>query len=230
MAPRAPNSFFADGFELGNTTGWTTSVAPPEPALVAHYRLNGNAYDSSLYGNHGTPLGGPTPAEDRYGRPGRAMLFDGANDQILVPDSNSLDISQDFTFAAWIRPFVTVGTFIFQKGETPSGHPVYAFDIASGTARGGFSGLPTSGSVQGCLPVYPDAWQLVVVTYDGVNLLAYVDGVVEGQADMSGSFVRIGDEDLEIGSYDATRFAGVMDDIRIMNRALSFREVQQLLN
>ena len=60
--------------------------------LVAWYPLDGNASDSSSSANHGT-LQGATPCDDRIGQPGKALLFDGIDDQIVASYQSSISSS-----------------------------------------------------------------------------------------------------------------------------------------
>lgn len=75
-----------------------------DPTLVAHYPFNGNADDASGNGNDGVVVGA-TLTFDRFGAPSSAMSFDGIDDYIRIPDNgDSLDITEDFTIALWLRP------------------------------------------------------------------------------------------------------------------------------
>ncbi len=103
LQPTPPDTVMADRFEDGTLGHWSKRQ-PIDPTTVAYYPLDGTADDASLNGNHGTKMGDPMPATDRFGRAGRAMEFDGDDDQIIVPDSDSLDVENGITVAAWIRP------------------------------------------------------------------------------------------------------------------------------
>lgn len=61
--------------------------------LVAHYKFDGNANDSSGNGNNGV-VHGATLTTDRFGNANSAYKFDGEDDWIQVPNSTSL---QDVT-------------------------------------------------------------------------------------------------------------------------------------
>ena len=74
---------------------------PLNVGLVAWYPFDGNASDMSGNGNHGT-VNGATLSIDRHGEDQKAYSFDG-NDYILVPQSPSLDITEELTLSAWIN-------------------------------------------------------------------------------------------------------------------------------
>jgi hypothetical protein len=76
-----------------------TNCTPPPSGLVAWWPGDGNALD--LVGtNHGTPFGGATYAP---GLVGQAFSFDGIDDVIIIPQSQSLDVQNAFTFGCWAR-------------------------------------------------------------------------------------------------------------------------------
>ena len=63
------------------------SYVPPN-GLVGWWPFNGNANDESGNGNHGT-VNGATLAANRFGNAGKAYSFDGVDDRIRVPFSQS---------------------------------------------------------------------------------------------------------------------------------------------
>jgi len=77
-------------------------LADINTGLVAYYPFNGNANDASGNGNNGI-VNGATLTADRFGNPNSAYSFNGASDYIRVPNSNSLQLTNDFTLSAWIN-------------------------------------------------------------------------------------------------------------------------------
>jgi len=104
--------------------------------LVAYYPFNGNANDESGNGHDGT-VNGPVLTTDRLGNADSAYRFDGSDDYIQIADSPLLDISQEFTIQAWIRPDDGYGR---QEGSQENGH----IDIVSWTGLGPMAMLSVS--------------------------------------------------------------------------------------
>ena len=81
------------------------------PGLVAAYGFNegsgATVFDSSGNGNHGTISGATRNSSGQFGA---ALDFDGANDLVTVPDSNSLDLTSGMTVEARVRPLTTGAT------------------------------------------------------------------------------------------------------------------------
>ena len=61
----------------------------PANGLMAWYKFNGNASDSSGNGNHGT-VNGATLTSDRFGNANKAYYFNGVDNYIIVPASPSI--------------------------------------------------------------------------------------------------------------------------------------------
>ena len=75
-------------------------------------------------------------------------------------------------------------------------------------------------------------WHHLAGTFDGTTGRLYLDGVATGTPDTSGSLVT-NNLNLYIGrntdpDVATTYFNGLIDDVRIYNRALSAQEVKQL--
>lgn len=69
--------------------------------LVAHLPLDSNANDVSGNGHHGVNYGAQ-PVSDRFGQAGKAMLFDGVDDYIRIPDHPQIR-SGEVTLSIWLK-------------------------------------------------------------------------------------------------------------------------------
>lgn len=228
-APAPAGTILADGFEQGTVEGWTRRVGG-DASTVASLPLDGDANDESSFGNHGTAIGGPAATADRFGNPGRALLFDGDDDQIIIAHSPSLNLRLAATLAAWIRPASTGNHYVLGKINLTGSGFLYALNYLTGPAASRIrDALGQAWQAEGYLPVQPEEWQLLVFTWDGQHLVCYVDGVLEGHQEILDGSIGTNEGEVEIGSYEDARFRGAIDEILIMNRALSFREVAMLL-
>jgi hypothetical protein len=202
----------------------TPPPPPPSPSsgLVAAYNFDdGTATDKSGLGNNGV-LNGPQAVDG-------ALRFDGVNDLVSIAAAASLDLTTGMTVEAWVRPTSVTGwrSIIVKEAPAPLGlsYALYASDTASRAGAyvaitGNTKDLP--GSV---LPV--NVWTHVVMTYDSSTLRIWIDGVpnaslpMTGAIDASASQLSIGGNRLW-GEY----FAGLIDNVRIYNRALDAGEIQ----
>ena len=76
-------------------------------------------------------------------------------------------------------------------------------------------------------------WHHIVGTYNGMVQKLYVDGNLDNQDALSGAIPDNG-ADVHIGyeaaGFSGSPFSGIIDDLRLYNRALSASEVKQLYN
>jgi len=215
---------------------------PPQPpqsfltnGLVAYYPFNGNANDASGNGNNGIVYGA-TLTTDRFGNTNAAYYFNGTSAYITAPLTNTI-FNGDFTASVWVNASnVTHGwpTFLDEQNggfrlqlagdDCGCSEPEHLVSYSGGPS--GRNWLVWSSQIT---PV--NTWQQVIVTKAGINVTMYVNGQVADTNQVansttpSGGYLSVGVQyDLASGSF----FSGVIDDIRIYNRALSASEVQQL--
>jgi len=213
-------------------------VTPADPGtkgLVAWYKLDGDAKDSAGT-HHGTLNGNPQPFV--AGKVGQAFRVTDDITYILVPYSADLGLNT-FSVAVWVN--VTdlaalrgiVGTRI--KGE-------YTFDLKAmstmvhgdiGTGTAWLSTAVDIAAAQGGV-ISTGIWHHIAYVVDDATDTArmYLDGTLAATVTFTGTplFMKSG-ESLGIGSsYDGgvERMRGLIDDVRLYNRALSAAEVASL--
>jgi fibronectin type 3 domain-containing protein len=186
------------------------------------------AVDSSSAGNAGT-LSGPTRSAS--GRFGAALSFDGTNDLVTVADSASLDLSSAMTLEAWLRPSSggwrtailkeRPGGLVYGLyGSTDNNRPSTEIQLGSATEVRGTSALPLN------------LWTHLAATYDGATMRLYVNGSqvatrnASGALQLSSGALRIGGNTVWGGEY----FRGLIDEVRVYNRALTAGEIQTDMN
>jgi hypothetical protein len=76
-----------------------------------------------------------------------------------------------------------------------------------------------------------NTWTLMTTTYDGAVMIVYKNGIVLTSSSASGSLTP-GTNPLYIGYRNGSTeiFPGLLDDVRIYNRALSPAEIMALYN
>jgi hypothetical protein len=197
-------------------------------ALVAAYDFDEGAgttfSDGSGKGNHGFFFQA-TWAPGRYGT---AVSFDGVNDYASVPDSASLDLTNNLTLQAWVRPTASSAWRTILLKETPN-DLAYALYSASGVNRPSAWIASASSSGPAALPL--NTWSHVAASYDGARLKLYVNGVLvaddprTGSAPVSGNPLKLGGNAVW-GEY----FAGQIDDVRLYNTARTQTQIQTDMN
>lgn len=203
--------------------------------LVAAYDFDEGsgttATDASGSGNTGS-LSGPTWVAQ--GRRGSALSFDGTNDRVIVPDSNSLDVTSGVTMMAWVKPasLDTVwGNVIFkQRGTVGFAYALYSSGDEGDTHAGSPSAWVRTGSsdkgVSAGHALRTDRWTHIAATYQASSFRFYVNGKLDVTATVSGT-IPTTTQALSIGGNAiwGDWFDGLIDEVRVYNRRLSASEV-----
>ncbi len=203
-----------------------------DPALVGWWTFDEGtgdiAADSSGNGNDGT-LHGPVEWTTE-GKLGGALKFTGPYNYVLIPNAPSLNPTRQITIAAWINPAWTGNNRILQKSTEGSDNQYRLIKEWGNHTK--FE-LPGAGTLypQNTLPPL-GKWTHLAGTYDGKSIKLYFDGVVVAEMDASGE-MTISDGPLFIGTKHSTapagdEFNGMLDDVRIYNRALTQSEIKRL--
>lgn len=221
-------------------------------SLVAWYNFNnGSLKDSSGKGNH-ISFSNATQTADRFGRPNNAYLFNGTTSYMQVPNSATLNPRGLITIMAIVKmngfyPGACHGNQILQKGTVDQTQGVYSLrvsdivndcavtaDTSKESALGFYGDYgAASGAVNNAEYTHSGKWMTFVYTYDGVQSRFYVNGVLKGLSNTTAVF-NPNNSDLFIGRAESGIYPywwnGVIDEIRIYNRALCEKAVQQLSN
>jgi len=161
---------------------------------------------------------------------GNALSFDGVNDMATVADSNTLDLSTTMTLEAWVRPANSTGwrTVLLKENGTTMSYEMYSNDASVNRPAGHFT-TPGNAirSVTGTAALPTNAWSHLAVVYDGANMRLYVNGSLVRSVARTGS-IATGEGVLHIGGnevWGGEFFQGLIDDVRIYNRALTAGEI-----
>lgn len=218
------------------TTSWTITSSSPTPppspspnGLVAAYGLNetGGAtiHDASGNGLDGVasntwPVSG--------GKFGGAIQFNGSTSWITVPDNDKLDLTNGMTLEAWVKPSATMSSWRSIMVKERTGALSYGLYANTDTnLPAGFAYTSGEVNTRGGTQVPAGTWTHLAATYDGANLRLYVNGQQVSSRALTGSLVA-GTGVLRIGgdSMWGERFSGLIDEVRIYDRALSATEIQ----
>ena len=207
--------------------GLTSDPGDDDPTWVDSTVNSTLAIDSSSNENHGT-IYGATWVDRNIGN---ALSFDGIDDYVNIPDSNSLDIVGSITLEAWFK--VTNFTalphlYIVSKDTSDSRsygiainnkyseYPSHTPGFVIFGPGGGYS------MAWGTTTIQIDTWYHVMGVYDATadELRLYLNGVLESTGTSTVSSILPGIADLQIGARQFPGvwrcfFKGVIDEVRI---------------
>ena len=218
VAPASPTTYTAT---YAATTG-----------LVAAYSFDAGSgttvADLSGTGNPGTISGATWSTAGKYGG---ALSFDGVNDLVTVADAPSLDLTTALTLEAWARPSaVTSWRTVMLKEQ--AGQLVYALYANNDASRpSGHVFIGGDRELRGTAQLAPDVWTHLALTYDGANLRIYVNGTQAASLALTGA-IAASTGALRIGGNTiwSEWFGGLIDDVRLYNRALTQAQIQSDMN
>jgi hypothetical protein len=195
--------------------------ASPLPGIVSWWRGDGDFADT-IGANPGTSAGSVAFAAGEVGS--GFSLSGAANSYVQVADAASIDITTTITVEAWINATALGGRIVDKI--TAGGTNGYYLDTYQNKLRFGIGGANVSSTAT--LPM--GQFVHVVGVYDGANIVVYVNGASAGSTALTGAIpantlpLRIGAD-----STGASRFNGIIDEVRVYGRALSAGEVQSVL-
>ncbi len=216
----------------------SSSMGDIEEGLVGHWKLDDGEDDpgstiatDSVGGHHGTLFNGPAWT-DSVLEHGGALSFDGGDDFVEIPHSDDFTFSapDSYTVAAWVNVTSLPGqwTGIVTKSRDTNADDWYGLWINPSNQWHFAGGGDGSRRVE--YGTVTTGWHHLAGVYDAdaATLKIYEDGDLLGQN--SGTIVTIGAGDLWIGGAKSVNeyLDGVVDDVRIYNRALSDEEITEL--
>ncbi|MEM7133170.1 MAG: Ig-like domain-containing protein [Chloroflexota bacterium] len=235
-----------DGDLNSNLATVTISVVDPNVDTLVLLPLDEGsgtvAGDMSGQGNNGTLLNGAGyEASTGDGSP-YAMRFDGANDYIEL---GSIDANgTGLTLAAWFNADSFPGTardprIISKSSSTSANDHVFMLStvrVGSDTRLRGRVrvGGTTTTLVANSGNLSVNQWYHAAMTYDGSTLRLYLDGIEVGSKPLSGGVDIDSSVPIAVGGQPTGAggryFDGLLDDIRILQRAMSQAELQAIAN
>lgn len=213
-----------------------TLIKPGHPdtqGMIANWPFNAG-FGSKIYDyasvknwdarNHGTINGATWISSER----GPVLSLNGSSDYIDCGSDNSLNLVSALTLLSWVKTSsqsTLAGRVMSRRSGTP-GYEYYIFQTSGDLAfvSGGLEKaiVTSSGLLDG-------QWHLIVYTYDGDKVIAYIDGIERASStgvtitSDPGTTMFIGDNGVHTRQYN-----GLIDSPRIWNRALSADEVRRI--
>ncbi len=198
-------------------------------SLALHYSFDRDSESASQVvdlasRNHGQLYDAKLVREGPQGR----LAFDGVKSYTSCGNGEGLRIKSALTISLWVRPSGFSGNhyLVSKHGWNiylgSNGTPNFETRTAKDDA---WDTLP------GTTPIKPGEWSQVVAVFDpdSKKLSLYINGKLSSEKPrIDGAIGSVAAHPLELGHYNLSKsqkYAGLMDEVRILRRALSAEEV-----
>jgi len=232
------NTSIDSTFDVSSFIDWDKS-------LVGYWNFNENsgstAHDKSTYSNDGTLNNNPQWTNGKFGN---ALEFDGVDDYVDCGSDPSLDITDEITIEVWINPATAqevcgdgeTGNYgVAGKAEEGISGTVWSWQLRYGSPDNCRLGFQFNGDPEGSRWVTvnqnltPGEWYHIVGTFDGTDIKCYLNGALKDTNQISG--IKSSNAKLFIAEEGwHNYFHGLIDEVRIWNRALSEEEIEASYN
>lgn len=206
----------------------TTPIGGPLSGPVAALGFDEGAgsavADATGHGHSGTISGAAWESNGKYGH---ALSFDGIDDWVTIADAADLDFTTQLTISAWVKVTSMDGWALVVAKEDTSNVAYSLFSSNDGDQPGGyFVSDETYVQAWGGGPIGLDTWHHLATTYDGTTLRSYINGKLSGETPNAAA-IDVTSGPLLIGGSSVTgeSLHGLIDEVRVYDRALSAREI-----
>jgi len=213
-------------WNFNETSGTTANVAAGTCGASCNGTLSN--FDSTA-SQDADPDSSWTANNRRWGT--GALQFDATDSFVDLGSSNAFNLSNTFTIESWFQAHTNRSDYrvLVSKGPKNTGHFETYLSSSNGTYCF-FSNDINSGTAI-CTPQALDdnVWHHTAVTYNGTNLVIYVDGIAVTNTATSGSITSETEtsylgKQVDTGSTSMI-WSGTIDSTRIYNRTLPAHEI-----
>lgn len=217
----------ASGTVLSPVRGVEGVIDAERPSgLVSHLKMDewsGNTFfDSTAQQNIGTLSGGTRVGGCWLSR---CVRFDGGSAYATITDDAALDATSSISVAAWVYASSTSGGVVAAKHDDSS----YAWELSftnDGLLR---ATVNADGNIAQTTSTVPaNVWTHAAFSYDGSQIVVYVNGAVKDTTSYAAS-ITTNNVAVSIGRRLTTAspgyFDGLIDDVRVYDRALSGEDI-----
>lgn len=175
-------------------------------------------------GQDKVPNSGWTYDNRRWG--GGALMFDGVDDKVIVNNNPNLNLQSDISLEVWFNLTSVQDSgynHIIDK-DNAYGFSIYDGNLCTYLRPVGWSCIDEK--------IDTNVWYFATVTYDGTNVKIYLNGRLVKTVVAPSTTLLTSTHNLAVGArQDGTlTFKGVIDTVRLYNRAITASEVSSNYN
>ncbi|HTH06769.1 MAG TPA: PQQ-dependent sugar dehydrogenase, partial [Ilumatobacteraceae bacterium] len=149
-------------------SGLVAAYAFDEPSGAVALDISGNGNDGSVSG----------AVRTSQGHSAGALVFNGTNDLVLVPDASSLDLLTAMTVEAWVYPTSTLSGVRTILSKQQNVYSLYGSTDTHAGLSARIGGGPCCTLLESPSSLPPNQWTHIAGTYDGTALRLYLNGIL----------------------------------------------------
>lgn len=204
----------------------TTIHADTTTGLVAHYEFEGNAIDRAGYDNNATE----NNVTYVTGQLGQAASFDGVSSKVSLTNLTGFPDTPNggsYAISAWIKPNLDAINTLITWGDLVTNQA-----NAINMDMNGTSNYWYANDLYAATPnIYDGNWHHLVAQWDGTTKTIIFDGVEVNSISTSGLIAPLINGYIGVNATGtADYYNGLIDDVRIYNRALTPTDIGELYN
>jgi hypothetical protein len=199
-------------------------------AVVEVSDMSGNENHGLVNGKGGKTVGGDPP-EIVEGKYGDALRFSGQN-WVEVVDSETLRITDALTMAAWVYPESIAGEQTICTKDRG-----YYLQLRNGNIGNYGYNLSAPGYHVSPDAVPLDQWSHIAMSWDGDELVQYLNGKIVNSVSTSGQIATT-DDSIGIGAEvripsrgeaEWRFYTGIIDDVLVFNASKTEAEINEIM-
>ena len=160
------------------------------------------------------------------------LYFDGIDDFVDCGNKNILNITDEITLSAWVKIQHYKNYYNAIVAKSWNAYAMYVSNTKQLTFEGEINSNWTE--IKSNSTLERNKWYNVIITYasndNNGTMKLYINGVIDKEVNSLGGKLNTNNKNIKIGDRDQYWFKGIIDDVRIYNRALTAEEISRMYN
>lgn len=210
-------------YATASTNIWVNSFTATAGDIIAWYPFTENGEDISGNNLHGQVLGAQYTA-DFFQQPLSALLTDGINDNVNVPNDPLLNFDEAITISCWFSPKALPDKEVFLLSHGSWQNRLKISITPDKKLRWTVNTQNSIGDLDSEIQIQTDSFYHIIVTYDGSWMAMFLNGELHSYRTLTGNIKQTNYPFL-VGQMlpDNTEYnyKGVIDEVKIFDYAMT---------
>lgn len=199
--------------------------------LYQNNLIDNSNFNNTVYLGQTSSIDGDEPEQLFEGVFFSALNFDGNDNTLRVEENDVLNLSEEFSISFWMNR-QEGGVFLEQTLYDFGGNFNSVNLLSSGNLVFNLTIDGVNHSLMSDFELDFDVWNFLTLTYDGVNMSIYLNGVLDSTSQVGLGKVHLAMTDNYIGSFGGISnfYRGYLDEFKVFSISLTEDEVLNLFH